>query len=154
MYAILRLRPCCSSLLFLGGTRMISINLSKATKLRDVVFRSVSLNVEWIAVTLQTITPAHQDLRKVAIHASNRFSCFRSDFIQTPAEETRGQWQDLDRILVRLWELHSIRPRVVHEILEGQGREWCMRMKDCIKSSFSEIGREIIDLVDDYLGLS
>ena len=137
------------SLLFLGKTRTITIDLSKATKLRDVVLRSGSSNVEWITVTLQTIAPAHQDLRRITIHASNGFSCFSPDFVQIPAEEIRGQWPDLDRVLVRLWESHSIRPRVVHAILEGQGREWCMRMKDCIKSSLSEIGREIIDLVDD-----
>lgn len=56
------------SLLFLGEAIPVSIDFSKATKLRDVAFRPGSSNVEWVTATLQTISPAHQNLRQISIY--------------------------------------------------------------------------------------
>jgi hypothetical protein len=45
-----------------------SIDLSKATKLKDVVFQPRSREVEWVTMALQTITSKHRDLRQISIH--------------------------------------------------------------------------------------
>jgi len=47
------------------------INLFKATKLKNAVFRCTgvsSLTSEWLIMILQTITHKHQDLRQILIH--------------------------------------------------------------------------------------
>ena len=91
-----------------------SFNLSKATKLRDVVFRSGSQGVEWITIALQTIAPQHQDLRTISIHLPSHLAAFDvdSNIKKTLGEVTSGRWSDLDYLLVQFWESRSIRPRV------------------------------------------
>jgi hypothetical protein len=91
---------------FPGEPGLGSIDLSKATKLKGVVFRLVSWSVEWIAITLRTITPEHRDLRQIILFA---FCCSPIDANPT---QTVGEWMGLDLLLVKLWELHSIRPNV------------------------------------------
>jgi hypothetical protein len=62
-------RVCTDNLLlFLDGSEPASIDLSKATKLKDVVFQPKSWSVEWITTALRTITPKHRDLRQISIH--------------------------------------------------------------------------------------
>ena len=46
------------------------IDLSKATKLKDVIFNLDWLSVAWVASTLKTITSRHRDLREVLIERS------------------------------------------------------------------------------------
>jgi len=45
-----------------------SFNLSEATKLRDVVFRTGSQDVKWVTIALQTIAPQHRNLRTISIY--------------------------------------------------------------------------------------
>lgn len=132
---------------------MVSIDLSKVIKLTDVVFHSRSSNVERITATLQTSTHAHRNLRQITTYVLSGFYPFSFDFIQIPVEEIRRQWQDLDHILVRLWESYSIRPRVAYAMVEGEGREWCTQMRDCTQSSLSEMGRGIIDPIEYWVSV-
>ena len=105
-------------LVFLVESVSASINLSKATKLRDVVFHPRSQNVDWILMALQTITPNHRDLRRITIYVPNCSSLFMvdTDSRRTITEAMRVQWLDLDLLLVRLSESHSIRPRVIRAV--------------------------------------
>ncbi|KAF9645554.1 hypothetical protein BDM02DRAFT_495077 [Thelephora ganbajun] len=122
-----------------------SIDLSKAIKLKEVVFRSKTLHVNWLVLALQTITSEHRCLHHISIHVH-----FRPFFIddpvnvrQTVGEEIYRQWMDLDRILVRSWESYGIRPKVVYSEAGGE------KETTCIGSLLPEITeRGIIELVD------
>jgi hypothetical protein len=84
------------------------VDLSKATKLKDAIFRCKSLDNGWLAMTLETITPEHRDLQQISIH---------THFILSPEQQVKEAirlWSDLDRALVQLWESHSIRVKVVY----------------------------------------
>ena len=107
------------------------IDLSKATKLKDIVFRWTSLSIKWVTTTLETITPQHQDLQRISIHV--------------PHPWVHDQVKDLDRLLVQLWDSHSIRTSVTCFIAEHQKRE----MRGWAGYMFPELTkRGIIDLVE------
>ena len=91
-----------------------SINLSKATKLKDIVFRCKELSSEWINMTLRTITPKHRSLQQISIH----IPCigdymYDHSVVNLLRDPLPLQWSDLDRLLVEFWELCSIRSKVV-----------------------------------------
>ena len=104
-----------SSIMFLVELGSISFNLSKATKLRDAVFRLGSLTVEWVTMVLQAITPKHQDLEHISIYMpSYMLPPVRPGVrITHTVEGIVGQWLDLDRLLVQFSESRSIRLRVI-----------------------------------------
>ena len=108
----------CTDSLFLSpvGPVLGSLNFSKATKLRDLVFRPKQQAIKWVAMALQTITPDHKDLRGISIYVN------AVETEQTLGEATRRQWLDLDRLLIQLWESHSIRPTVRCARPGGQGK--------------------------------
>ena len=67
----------------------------------------------------------------------------RANTGQTVRKTVHGQWSDLDRLLVQLWELRSIRPKFIHK------KGWDSR--DRIGCLMPEVmGRGTIDLVDCY----
>ena len=90
-----------------------SIDLSKATKLKEVTFRFQDLAVAWAASTLKTITSKHMDLREVSI--KGRALSDPTDWPTNAAavgDDTRTQWVYLERIIIQLWESHSVRTKV------------------------------------------
>ncbi|KAF9644822.1 hypothetical protein BDM02DRAFT_3190267 [Thelephora ganbajun] len=98
------------------GPPTVSIDLSRATKLKEAVFRSNTLRVAWLVLALQSITSEHRYLHQISIHvpevpdlASHR---------RAVSEVTHRQWMDLDRILVQLWESHGIRLKVMYFVTE------------------------------------
>lgn len=93
------------------------MNLSKATKLRDLIFRPGVLGVDWVTVALRTITPGHRDLRQIDIWLScPTVLCFSSpEFRQKVGEEACRQWPDLDCLLVQTLESRSIRLKVMYQ---------------------------------------
>ena len=77
-------------------------DFSKATKLKNLEFFPLTLDVPWITRSLVTA----KSLRKIVIQFYSR-----SNF--SPAvEATRPEVQDLDRALVQLWTSRSIRPEI------------------------------------------
>ena len=128
-------------LLLPGESRSAPVDLSKATKLKDVTFRPGLQRVEWVIRALQTITPEHRDLRQITIRMPwYPLAEVLANIRQTVGDTHYRLWLDLDRLLVQLWESRSIRPKVI-------------RMKRCTEESvgrfFPEITkREIIDFVD------
>ena len=89
------------------------INLSSLAKLEDVVLEWGMQDVQWIATTLQTAES--KNLRQITLHSHA--------FIEIPFPETflRG-WRDLDRFLLQLWTLRSVRSKIA--IMKGlEGRD-------------------------------
>ena len=95
---------------FTGGSTRSSIDLSRATRLRDARFECGDLSAKWIIVALQTVTSKHGALRQIGI-------CIYGLILNDPGADIRqmvgdavyGEWLDLDRLLVRFSELRSIR---------------------------------------------
>jgi len=131
---------------FIDEPRSVSFNLSKGTKLQDVVFRLGSLKVGWVTLALQTVTPKHRDLRRITIDALPYLTqCINVDLdIRTSiGEGVFGQWLDLDCLLVHLWESRSIRLRLIQTWKMGNGN-----VEVCIASLLPKMmKRGPIDLV-------
>jgi len=124
-----------------------SFDLSKATKLRDTVFRLGSLRVEWINVALKTITPDHRDLRQISIYLPSFLTSFRVgvDIRRSIGQATSRGWSDLDHLLVQFWESCSVRPRIG---CEKEGEQYRRSTEYCIGSLLPEITkRGIVDPV-------
>ena len=84
----------------------LSLDLSKAAKLKDAEFRLREPIVGWINATLQTARS--KNLRQITIHIP-------AIFLRSVDETTRLEWQDFDHLLVRLWTTRSIRPVFTYE---------------------------------------
>ena len=80
------------------------LDLSKATKLRDVGFRWDEPEIQWITTSLQTAQL--KSLQRVIF----TFAAFP---LNTTEEKIR-EWQDLDRLLDRLWTSHSVPSNIVY----------------------------------------
>jgi hypothetical protein len=136
---------CTHSLpLFVVDHSSVPIDLSKATKLKDVVFQPNSWRVEWIATTLQTITPKHRDLQQISIRVAPQSTIViagpGANGEPTIGEPIRGRCLGLDHLLVQLWVSHSIRPKVMYT-----GKD----MRGYIGRLLPEIAeRGIVDLVE------
>ena len=104
-------------LLFLDDPKLASFdfNLSKAKKLRDVVFQPKSLTVEWISLALQAVTSEHRDLRRISVDVPYHLAHLHIDEDPRRAlgEGVLEEWLNLDRILVHLRESFSIRTDVI-----------------------------------------
>ena len=140
--------PVCTnnSTLFPVGSESASFDLSKGTKLPEVVFRPGSHNVEWIAMALQTITPEHRELRRISVYLPSHLTFFNigADIRLSLGEAASRGWSDLDRLLVQLWASFSIRPMVGCSRRGGRGQN----TEYCIGHLFPEITkRGIVDPV-------
>ena len=134
-------------LLFLATFEPASIDISKAVRLRDVIFRPTTLNVEWITTALRAITPQHRDLRQITIYVPYSLTLLGSD---NDVRENIGEaifvhWSDLDRLLTQFWE-RSILPKV---ILTAP-REYPQIRISCVESLLPEMTpmRRMIDPVE------
>jgi len=113
---------------------MFPLDLSKATKLKDLTFLCSSSNVRWVTTALQTVESKH--FHHIAIHP------YAAVFRSPPEETVHSTWQDLDQLLVRFWTSHSIRIRLVYWP-DGGGT------RDHASSLLPElIRRGLIDLVE------
>lgn len=86
-----------------------SIDLSKATKLKDVAFVS-DLDPKRIASALRTVTTDHRDLHQISVYTTDVLRHMDSD--PNNRETTRTEWLELDSVFVKIWESHSVRPKV------------------------------------------
>ena len=91
------------------------LDLSNATKLKDVEFQLYELKVGWINTALHTATS--KSLYQITL-------CFPNssllDIIPNLIKEGSClEWQDLDHLLVQLWTIHSVCPVFTYEKMEG-----------------------------------
>jgi hypothetical protein len=121
------------------------------TKLKDVVFRPAPRKVKWVTTALQTITPKHRDLQQISIWTLYpSFVCnagVYTDVKGAVGEAGYGEWLDLDRFLVQLWESRSIRPKVA--CTPRQTRQELVDLIECLLPEITKRG--IIDLVEHPL---
>jgi len=125
-----------------------SIDLSGATRLKDAAFRYESHNIDWITSALRTITSEHQDFQQITIYIPRlrlwTLFTIDADGEATFGEPFRGQWLDLDRLLVQFWESRSIRPRICPRL-----EEECRDAEICLKFLLPEITkRGVFDLFE------
>lgn len=66
---------------------------------------------------LKTLTPDHRDLRQISFYIPVDDPASDGE----RAEEIHRQWVDLDRLLVRLWELNRFHTRVIHSARGKEG---------------------------------
>jgi len=124
-----------------------SIDLSKATRLTDSVFRVGSNQVDWITTVL--IKPEHRDFQQITIYLPRNPTLFSysdgANVRQIVGEEIFGQWLELDHMLAQLWESRSIRPKVLYYAPMGTGE----RITEHLGCLLPEMmGRGIIDLAE------
>ena len=110
------------------------LDLSKATKLKDVEFRCGKPNIQWITMALQSIES--KNLQQIIIH------CY--PIFEIPIGGTvYRDWGDLDRMLVQFWTSHSIRPKIKYEARE-EGND----LKGLAPSLLPELAqRQVVDLL-------
>ncbi|KAF9778142.1 hypothetical protein BJ322DRAFT_1214811 [Thelephora terrestris] len=90
------------------------IDLSKATKLREVAFWFTS-DPTWIKNSLRTILPEHRDLQKILIYGDPYYDILPNEPVgskEVVGEEIYKQWMELDGLLVRLWESRAVRTKL------------------------------------------
>jgi hypothetical protein len=82
------------------------LDLSRASKLKDVEFRCGRPNIQWITMALQSIES--KNLQQIIVHCYSIF--------QNPVGEIAHRaWRDLDRVLVQFWTSRAIRPKIEYE---------------------------------------
>ena len=131
---------------FTGDLSHASIDLLKATKLKDVIFRPGSPTITWIVMTLQSIPSKHRDLQQISISVPHDFALINvgANIGQIIGEAVYREWLDLDRLLAQFWESRSIRPKLIRTAQEKRKRN----MRYCIGCLLPEITKSgIIDLV-------
>jgi hypothetical protein len=116
------------------------IDLSKATKLRDLVFECAT-NPRWITMALRTIGRNHQNLQQLSIRAPGNFDSSELASIKREiGEDGYMGWLELDRFLAQFHDVRSIRPKVLF-----RGEE--QRARSCAKLLLPEImAGGIVDL--------
>ena len=125
------------------------IDLSKATKLKELKLHFQDLAVAWIASTLKTITSKHMDLREVLITGQALFSS--TDWSTNAAavgDSTRTQWVDLERIIIQLWESHSVRTKVKYYSMRREESNELMR--DLLPEATRKGVVELVDISTVY----
>ena len=133
-------------LLFPAGSEATPIDLSKATRLKEVTFGIGSWGIEWVTTAVRTITPIHQDLQQISIHETHcsRFVERGTDVRRLIGAQTAQLWSELDHLLVQLWESRSIRPKMLYGTFPAREKA----VRDLAGCFLPEImGRGIVDLV-------
>jgi len=123
------------------------VDLSKATGLKDVAFRTGLQYISWVTVALKSITPENRDLRQILIYAPyySKIIDICGDVRQFVMGATCRQWSDLDLLLVQIWGWHSICPGIVSETPIREGRD----MRECFELLMPVVTRRgIVDLVE------
>ena len=112
-----------------------SFDFSKATKLKELVFRCGEPNVQRIVMALQTVQSKR--LQQITIHPHGAFAI--------PVKEAvRQEWQDLDHLLVQFWTSRSIRPKITYEA--GTGGD---NLRAYVPNLLPELTRRgLVDLVE------
>ena len=80
-----------------------SINLSKAKKLKDVVFLGSCSSVQWVITALHTITPNHRSFKQITLSTPSIPCVDRADpanVRRAVGERICGEWLELDHLLV------------------------------------------------------
>jgi hypothetical protein len=101
-----------------------AIDLSRATKLKTVLFRCQSPYSGWITRTLKTITSNHRDLKRITVRLPSTSELGAAGQVSAIGEGDPGtRWSDLDQLLDEVCESLSIRAEVVYPLNQKKGGE-------------------------------
>ena len=107
-----------------GYSWAASIDLSKATNLKEVTFCIEEFSIAWVTATLKTIKSEHRGLQEVSIKGyAFSDSVFWSTDAASVGDKTRDQWMELDYVLAQLWESHAVRTKISFH--SERGEETC-----------------------------
>ena len=112
------------SSLAIDGMLTGSIDISKATKLKDVAFVS-NLDPKWIASALRTVTADDRDLQQVSVYTTDGLRNMDND--PSNQETARAEWLELDSVFIKIWESHSVRPKVRYYLPSSMDGEMARR---------------------------
>jgi len=103
--------------------------------------------VAWITRVLQTIPSKHLDIRSISIRVPRDLTPVNaaSDVGLAVGDGISDEWFNLDRLFVKLWESHKIRPRMVYAMLEEKDKQVKHRI-ECLLPEITKRG--IIDPVE------
>ena len=90
-----------------------SFDLSKAIKLKDVVFNYRRSSIQWVTTTIKTIKS--KNLQQIVIFSDT----WNAILGQVREAAVRQEWQDLDYLLLNLWTSHSVRPVLMYRREHG-----------------------------------
>ena len=111
------------------------LDLSKATKLKYLMFLCRGLKIQPTIMALRTVES--KTLQRITIHP-------HISAIEGPIEETVQEWQDLDRLLIQFWTSRSVRSQFVYGRDEGGNY-----LRDHAPSLLPELTRRgLVDLVE------
>ena len=111
-----------------------------------MVFYPGEFTIAWVAMTLKTISSEHRDLRNVSFRCDGfyNFGGRSVNARKVVGEELYGQWMDLDRALVQLWELLAV-PMKISYYSRGKKKR-AHKFVECLLPETTQRG--IIKLVD------
>lgn len=108
------------------------LDLSKATKLQDVVFRSQSSNIQWIIAALHTVDS--EGIQQISLEVS--IGIFWRGLDQ--------EWLNLDSLLAHFGISHAFRLKIMYESRGG----WVGQRERVARSLPELTGKGIVDLVE------
>ena len=119
------------------------ISLSNATRLKDLTFVcGLDPPAQFVVATLRTITSNHQNLQLISINASTiLYRIIHKhpsplEFRDTIGEAAYTGWLELDRLLIKLWESHSVHVKVLCIVRSPMCIEGA---RGCMESLFPEV---------------
>jgi hypothetical protein len=125
------------------------IDLSKAKRLKHVVFRNGSPRNGWITETLETITYDHRDFQKISMYIPTYFEFIAPRGLEVHEENDGLGWLDLDKLLFEFWESRSVRVRIACTLPDRPGAERTMRdWAECLLPRLAERG--VIDPPESF----
>ena len=117
-----------------GTSETPPLDLSKAIKLKGVVFNYHRSNIQWITTAIKTIKS--KNLQQITI-----FSYTRTPLSAQIKEAVHQEWQDLDHLLVQLWTSHSVRLKIMYRREEGENEA-----RGLVQRLLPELTKRAIDL--------
>ena len=84
------------------------VNLSKATKLKEMVF-TLWPQSRWLINTLRTVTRDHKELEEITLDMRWEYDSDQEGIMDAVGEAGYQEWLEVDHLLIQLCESHSIR---------------------------------------------
>jgi len=98
-------------------------------------------------MALETVTAKNGGLQRISIHPPYIFVAYDIVPREIDRADLYRQWSALDRLLLKLSELHSIRVRIASNQFQG----WMDKLEDWVGDMLPETARSgIVDLVDEH----
>ena len=120
-----------------------TLDLSKATNLKEVTLRFITPNIPWITAVLKTLKPENKALQKISI------SCPIFSAKSVPLRE-KEKWAALDCTLDEFCESRSCGVKIIFSRVKDM-EEWeCKEFKRVFLPEMA--GRKLVDLIPVTVG--